>query len=278
MENAFFSSQSFDKCRVLLQAEHEYSGRSTKSAYYCLGVDVGRYKCTTEVMVFKVTPQPMGTSLKSLVNIYTFEAEHFEQQAINIKKIFYKYKARGIGMDTNGVGAGLLDFMVLSQTDPETNDILPPFGLMNDDEGKYKKFRTPDMERDVIFGIKANPSSNTEMYTYTRSQLFSSKIKFLIDENKAKSKLMTTKNGQNMSPEQRNEYLKPYILTDILKEQILNLREENEGVNIKLKKSNRSIKSDKFSALIYGLYYIKNEEERKNKRRSLGLGNMMFFS
>lgn len=172
-------------------------------------------------MVFKVTPQPQGASLKSLVNIYTYEAEHFEEQAINIKKLYYKYKARSIAIDGNGIGAGLIDFMVLSQTDPETNDILPPFGVENDEDGKYKKFKTPDMEQDALFIIKANAPINTEMYTYAKSQMFSNKVKFLIDEAKAKSKLMTTKNGQNMTTEQRNEYLRPYILTDILKEQML---------------------------------------------------------
>jgi len=38
-----------------------------------------------------------------------------------------------------------------------------------------------------------------------------------------------------MSLEQRAEYLKPFTLTSILKEEMLNLREENEGLNIILK-------------------------------------------
>jgi hypothetical protein len=38
-----------------------------------------------------------------------------------------------------------------------------------------------------------------------------------------------------MTTEQRNERLMPFQLTDILKEELLNLREENEGVNIILK-------------------------------------------
>ena len=91
-ENAFFSAEKFDKHRVLLQPEYEYSGRSSKNAYYILGVDVGRYGCTTEVCIFKVTPQVQGASLKTLVNIYTYDAEDFEAQAISIKKLFYKYK------------------------------------------------------------------------------------------------------------------------------------------------------------------------------------------
>jgi hypothetical protein len=48
---------------------------------------------------------------------------------------------------------------------------------------------------------------------------------------------------------------------------MLNLREENEGVNIILKQASKSIKKDKFSAFEYGLYYIKQEEESKRKKK-----------
>lgn len=101
--NAFFSAEKFDRYRVLKQAEYEYSGRSSKIAYYVLGVDVGRFDCTTEVLVFKVTPQPQGPAIKSLINLYTINAEHFEDQAIKLKKLFYKYHARSIAIDGNGV-------------------------------------------------------------------------------------------------------------------------------------------------------------------------------
>ena len=110
-ENAFYSAEKFDKYRVLKQPQNEFSGRSSKSAYYSLGVDVGRIGCTTQVMVFKVTPQPQGASIKSLVNLYTYEAEHFEQQAIHIKRIYFKYKARKIALDTNGLKLAHVKFL-----------------------------------------------------------------------------------------------------------------------------------------------------------------------
>lgn len=59
---------------------------------------------------------------------------------------------------------------------------------------------------------------------------------------------------------------------------MLNLVEENEGVNIILKQSSRSISKDKFSAFEYGLYYIKQEEDRKRKRRKRNVGDFMFFT
>lgn len=276
-ENAFFSSEKIDKYRVLLQPEYEFSGRSSKTAYYVLGIDVGRKGCTTEVCVIKVTPQPQGSSLKSLVNVYSFDEEHFEQQAINIKKLYYKYRARAVAIDANGLGIGLIDYMVKGQEDVD-GTYFPPFGVDNDEEGFYKKYRTDDMERDALFLIKANAPINTEAHTYVQTQLFSGKIKLLIDEQAAKNKLMGTKAGQTMDPNKRAEYLKPFVHTSILREQMLNLVEENEGVNIILKQSTKSIKKDKFSAFEYGLYYIKQEEERKRRRRHGNISQMMFFT
>ena len=281
-ENAFFSSEKFDKHRVLLQPEYEYSGRSNKNAYYILGVDVGRFKCTTEVCAFKVTPQVQGSALKTLVNIYTYEAEDFEIQAMNIKKLYYKYKAKQVAIDANGVGAGLIDFMTKTQLDSETGETLPPFGVSGgtseDAIEPYKKIKGPEVENDAMYLIKANAPINTEAHTYVQTQMYSGKIKFLIDENQAKVKLMSTKMGQQMDANKRAEYLKPFTLTTVLREQMLNLVEENEGVNIILKQSSKSIKKDKFSAFEYGLYYIKQEEDRKKKRKKKNISDFLFFT
>ena len=120
VENAFFSSEKFDSQRILNQPEYEYSNRSAKNAYYVIGVDVGRKGCTTEVVIFKVTPQPQGPSLKTVVNLYTLENDHFEDQAIALKKLYYRYKARILAIDANGLGIGLIDYMVKSQIDPDS--------------------------------------------------------------------------------------------------------------------------------------------------------------
>lgn len=278
-ENSFFSSDKFDKHRTLLQPEYEFSGRSSKNAYYLLGVDVGRIGCTTEVMVIKVTPQPQGSALKTLVNIFTFDSDHFEDQAKNIKKLYFKYKARIVVIDGNGLGIGLVDYMVKDQED-EDGTLLPNFGVENDDayDNMYRQFRTDDTIPDAMYVLKANAPINTDAHTYVQTQLSSGKIKFLIDENQAKTKLMTTKVGKTMTMDKRADYLKPFNLTTVLREQMLNLVEQNEGVNIILKQSNKGIKKDKFSAFEYGLYYIKLEEDRNRKHKKRNIADMMFFT
>lgn len=271
VEDAFFNAEIFNRNRILNQPEYEASGRSSKLSYYILSVDVGRKGCDTVVCVFKVTPQPHGEPIKSLVNIYTMNDTHFEDQAIKLKKLYYKYKARRIVIDANGLGVGLVDFMVKPQINPETSEVIPDFGVyggtQDDAVQEYKKYKTNSTELDVLYLMKANAPINTEAHSITQSVLNSGKIKFLIDERTAKQKLLTTKVGQNMTTEARSDYLRPFSLTTSLREEIMNLREENEGLNIILKQANKGIKKDKFSALEYGLYYIKKVEEDKKKKK-----------
>ena len=278
VEDAFFNGEAFDRNRQLQKPEKEHSGRSSAQSFYVLSADVGRKGCDTVVCVFKVTPQSMGGAFKSLVNIYTFSDEHFEDQAIKLKKLFYKYKAKRLVIDANGLGIGLVDYMVKSQIDPNTNDSYPDFGVYNDEEGYYKKYKTAVTEPEAMYLLKATAPINTAAHANAQTQLSSGKVKFLIDERIAKQKLMGTKVGQNMKPEERAEYLKPFTLTSILKEEMMNLREENEGVNIILKQANRGIRKDKFSAFEYGLYYIKFEEENKKRRKRFNAKDWQFMN
>ena len=278
VEDAFFNGEAFDRSRQILQAENEYSGRSTQQSYYVVSVDVGRKGCDSVATIIKVTPQAVGEAYKSLVNIYTFSDEHFETQALKIKKLYYKYKARRLVIDANGLGIGLMDYMVKSQIDPVNADVYPPFGVYNDEEGYYKKFQTKDTEYDAIYAIKANAPLNTEAHSNLQAQLNSGKLRFLIEERVAKTKLLETKVGQNMSSEQRAERLMPFQLTDILKEELMNLREENEGVNIILKQANKRVKKDKVSSLEYGLYYIKQEESKKRKKKRFNASDWQLFN
>jgi hypothetical protein len=45
-----------------------------------------------------------------------------------------------------------------------------------------------------------------------------------------------------------------------------------------LKQANKTIPKDKFSAFEYGMYYIKLEEDRRKKRKSFNISDLLFFS
>jgi len=46
--------------------------------------------------------------------------------------LYYKYKPRRIAIDANGLGVGLIDYLVKPQ-DTDDGEFLPPFGVFNTD-------------------------------------------------------------------------------------------------------------------------------------------------
>lgn len=278
LDGAFFNLNKFDANRVLNVAEEKYNKTISKRGYYVMGVDVGRLGDLTEVVIIKVTPTAGQRFLKQIVNIYTYEAEHFEKQAIHLKRLFNRYHCEIAVVDGNGLGTGLVDFLVKDQIDPDTDEPLYNWGVYNDDDRTYREWQTEDTINNALYIMKANVPLNTEMYSYCQSQLNNDRLKFLIDENTAKNRLMALEKGKKMTSLQREAYLMPYVETSILKSQMANLIQENEGANIILKRANQRIHKDKVSALIYGLYWVMLQERRNNNRKARDLSKLTLYT
>lgn len=283
----------FDKRRTINLAQYKYDNGISKKrdgGYYVMGVDVGRLNCPTEIVILKVQAPKWynggnAADIKQVVNIFTLEEEHFQKQAIEIKRIFNQFNCDMCVIDANGIGAGLVDILITDHYDPDTDEPLYNMGIANLDamteetRKMYKSFETPDTIKNALWLMKANTAINTELYSYCGNQLRDGKLHFLIDSNTAKNKLMAQAQGKKMTPAQRADYLKPYVETDILKTQMANLVQENEGANIILKQSNRKIMKDKFSALIYALSWCKYKEDHRRKGgKKRDLSKMMLFT
>ena len=89
-----------------------------------MGVDVGRFGCNSEVVIIKVTPGAGDIPKKRIVNLYSFEEEHFGMQALRLKRLFQLYKCRIAVVDGNGLGAGLVDMLTMDTIDPDTGETL----------------------------------------------------------------------------------------------------------------------------------------------------------
>ena len=278
VESAFFNSDRFDKNRRINLPEWKYSNRTSKDGYYVMGVDVGRFGCSTEVIIIKVTPAAGDIPRKRVVNIYSFNEEHFGMQALKLKRLFNQYKCRVAVIDGNGLGAGLVDMLTMDTVDPDTGETLYNWGVLNDDDNKYRNMKTENTIVDAMYVMKANQVLNSEMYAYCQAEINAGRVVFLIDEATAKNKLLAQAQGKKMSFDARAEYLKPFVLTSGLKEEMMNLVQESEGAHIILKQSSRKIKKDKFSALIYGLYFCKLQEDRSKKKKKRNINDFLFFN
>lgn len=268
-ENAYFAAEVFDRYRSLQEPVWEREENLGRGVGYVMAIDVGRFSDQSEVAIWKYIPQTGTTSTKHLVNMYTFEQMHFSEQAVEIKLLYNKYKPERVIIDGAGLGAGLVDELIKPQVDVRTNQYLNPWGVMNDEKGYYKQFKSADTIPNLLYIIKANAPFNTEMYANLQTQLTTGKLRFLIDERQAKLKMDASraKKFKDMTEDERANWIVPFTQTSLLKDQMVNLEEKHEGVNIILDRTNKNIKKDKVSAMGYGLWYIKVEVDDVAMRR-----------
>lgn len=268
-ENAYFAAEIFDRYRSLQEPIWEREDNLGRGVGYVMAIDVGRFSDQSEVAIWKYIPQTGTTSTKHLVNMYSFEQMHFSDQAVEIKLLYNKYKPERVIIDGAGLGAGLVDELIKPQVDVRTNQYLNPWGVMNDEKGYYKQFKSADTIPNLLYIIKANAPFNTEMYANLQTQLTTGKLRFLIDERNAKMKMDASraKKFRDMTEDERANWIVPFTQTSLLKDQMVNLEEKHEGVNIILDRTNKNIKKDKVSAMGYGLWYIKVEIDDVAMRR-----------
>jgi hypothetical protein len=181
-DKAFFPADSFDRLRSIQEPVFEREENLGHGVEYFFGLDVGRLSDTSEITIVKRIPQVASASMKHLVNIVTFEKMSFPEQAVKIKQLYNKYKPQVVVIDGAGVGAGLIDELVISQIDPETNAYLHPWEVINDENGTYSTFRTSDSIKNLLYIIKANAPFNTQMYSNFQTQLLTGKLRFLVNE------------------------------------------------------------------------------------------------
>ena len=274
-EEAWFNFDKMTKYRKIKNPETHSISRANSDQFYLLSVDVGRLNDQTVCCVFRVNISSDGRYYATLVNLYvlgrTAETKPFRIQAMDVKKIIKKFNPREVVIDTNGLGLGMADEMISSQTD-EFGNYYPAYGFANDED--YLKIQPKDAVR-ILYGIKANGPLNSKIHGNAYTRINSGLVRFLIKEQEAKNALLATKAGQKMTVMQRVQRLMPHEMTTKLFEEMANLRLKKTGasLDIVLEQINPRYPKDKYSAFAYGLWRIKEiEEEAQKRRRRRGSG------
>jgi len=246
-------------CRTIPKAEDKHCG--DKDASYVLSYDVSRSEgiknANCSLSVFKTIPRKNGEYFKYLVNVYCFEGTHFKEQSMFLKQKVEEFKAKILCVDTNGLGAGILDFLVL-----ETGDY-PPYSVVNDD--RFDKYTT-DKSIPMIYSIKAQSKEtrNSDMINHFMNVVSNHKINFLVPEAMGTKDIYASK--KKMESEEFARLSVPYINTDILMEEIMNLEYVQSGKETRTKRVSHKINQDKWSSCMYGLWWIYLEEQNNKVR------------
>lgn len=287
-KEAWFDSKVLNRRRTLLKCERKaQENPSNPNTFYIVSIDVARYDVNSAIAVFKVTPNK-EVFKKNLVYLEVIHGANFiTDQAPRIKKIIQLYHPKEVVVDGNGMGAGLLDAMVVPSVDITTGEQFPAYYVFNDENHLPPGVKTPKEEpipemNAILYDLKANSSNNGLIHANIFAQISNGSVSFLASERIVKDKLMATKKGQKMDLYSRRKYLLPYEMTSRLIDEMNNLKLKPTGIQnqINIEQISRSTPKDRFSAVEYGLWRIKYYEDlalRKNKRKFTG-GNFAFFS
>ena len=181
-----------------------------------------------------------------------------------LKQFDLDYNFKAIVMDINGNGAGLADYMIDEQ---EVNGIwYEPYGFLN--KTKYSATEKRNCVR-KLFGIEANRSLNSEIYTNAHIILSLKRVSLLLNERQARRYFSQYKTWNKMTPVKQAEKLIPYAQTTKLQDQLSNLKANlDTNSTIVLQRINSHTRKDLVSAFVYGLYYINLVEEEEKKKRN----------
>ena len=259
-EDSYYSYTQISKCRNLIRPE--FKRQEGFNGFYVCGVDVARFEGDqTVAMIFKVFTE--GERYKiNLVNIKILNGTHFRDQAAMLKQFDLDYNFKAIVMDINGNGAGLADYMIDEQ---EVNGIwYEPYGFLN--KTKYSATEKRNCVR-KLFGIEANRSLNSEIYTNAHIILSLKRVSLLLNERQARRYFSQYKTWNKMTPVKQAEKLIPYAQTTKLQDQLSNLKANlDTNSTIVLQRINSHTRKDLVSAFVYGYYINLVEEEDKKKR------------
>ena len=284
--DSWISHDTLSKYRVIVNAEFRRKDNPQKIGYnreqfYIVSIDVARLCAETTVCVFKVLPNQNGF-IKKLVNLEVLpEKLHFEHQAARIKEMIEAYNPVEVVIDGNGLGVGLMDYMIQYSKHDISGIVYPPYGSINDEDYLTKQ---PRDCRKLIYVMKATGGSGVNsqgtINSICFSELVGGKVHFLIREQEAKNRLLATKKGMNLPIEARIRKMRPYTLQTILIEELLNMKIKDGSINqnnLVLERINTSMSKDKFSAFEYGLYRIKEYETQYIKKKTRAKRDLKAF-
>lgn len=267
-DDSWFDYDRLSSYRTIQNPEKVQNFRGQTNIFYLISVDVGRLSCQTVATIFKVRQRDDSFYI-SIPNIFVLglreETKHFSIQASQLKQLIAQFGPKEVVIDGNGLGVGLLDFMVQETT--YNGVTYPPYVSFNDPDYGRRIYKEG---QDLIYVIKSNSTLDAKIHSNCFTKISSGKVRFLEKEQIVKNKLLQTQVGQKMKLEKRVERLLPHELTSRLIEEMVNLRLRPTGQSseIKLEQINTNLGKDKFSSLEYGLWRLKEIEEEYYKKRS----------
>lgn len=199
--------------------------------------------------------KPNGNKYERYVTyMETMDGGHSESQAIRIQQLRHDFDVDYIVLDTNGVGAAVLDPLMTPLYDEERGEKYEPITVMGDKYAERCKYEDAEP---VIYAMVADRNMNMDIANRMADSLKRNKLHMLFKEPFALEKLQKNSKLKFMTlePRVKAKLLLPYRQTEYLTQEMLNLETNYSENNTFSLKEQGSMRKDRYSSISYGNYY-----------------------
>lgn len=244
--------------------------KAVKNGEYVLSMDVARSERDSNnqssIAVLRIirgkTNKIKQIKVVNLINLPN--GLNFTGQTIELKRIASRFKPKAVVIDGNGLGSAIVDECLKEMIDPRTGEDLDCWDTMNND--KQPEVQGADK---LVYDLHSQ-GINTDIIINFIDMVDSQKLQLL------------QKNDNKDYDVNDVDYFKseilPFVQTDLLLEEIANLKlKKLQSGKYTTEQVTKKINRDRFSAVAYGLWYIK-EFEDKQVDRNVDLSGYMFFN
>lgn len=206
--------------------------------------DGGKYK---KILAF-------GESLHGLNSII---------QTKRIKQLFYELNCDYAVIDCSGVGQGIFDYATVETYDEDRDVVYPAWTVINPEDVKMVNRTISNNAVPVIYSVKTPIQLKSAMFGNMKDILTNNDISLLCETQEAIEYLNQNFRYYNIEDDElRARMLNPYVQTDMLISESINLEQVvTQGyINLKEKSGRRK---DRTMSVAYGLWYAKKLEDQK---------------
>lgn len=289
-EKAFFNFDYIDRVRRISKAlypkpyyallndpKYKYEPKRNGEVRL-LSMDIatqgGTKNDATCFVVMQLIPTLSNQYIRNVVYLTTLDGGHTFDQALEARRLFDDFDCDYIIVDTNGVGVGVFDNLVIDQVDDERNIIYPAWSCIND-EKMAERCKEPEADK-LIYSIKATAQFNSDAAVYLRDCIQRGKVRLLISEIEANEQLNKSKQYQSLLVDDQVMFQEPYYQTTSMIQEMVNLDYTTVNGKIKIVEAS-GMRKDRYSAISYA-NYIATELERDIKAAADEYGYVTFIN
>jgi hypothetical protein len=197
--------------------------------------------------------------------VKTLNGQNTLTQAIEIKRLFYDYKANYVLLDTMGVGSGLYDTLTKETEDNEIGSIYNAWTVNRENDIRIvsDKVYADKIQRtisnnaeEVIIPIVGNEQLNSDVHLSVRDSLKNESVLLLKDDEDKRSSLETNdKKWLLRTSEYRSRVLLPFLTTRFMINESVSLQCDRRGNKIHVHEKATDTK-DLYMSFAYLVYFV----------------------